>query len=196
MIKEVCVVLTIPKPLYSKMYSENKMLHKKYSKYCKSKYPNTDKYFDIPHITLFSMGNCVKHKKEIESKLKEIVKNNSPIEIESKELTLFEKGDLRHLVIPVKNTPELQKLHNDIVNGLMIYSEKKEGYILDKYNPHFSKIINLSKEFSQLAEKDAKIKEFKFTAKNVGLKVRGSDNYCSISKRFKLKNNKVSLSKK
>jgi 2'-5' RNA ligase len=191
MIKGICVVLTIPQPLYSKMYSENKMLHKKYSKYCKSKYPTSGEYFDIPHITLFSMGNCVKHKKEIESKLKEIVKNNFQIEIKSKKQTIFENGDLRHIVVQVKKNPDLQKLHNDIVNGLMIYSEKKEGYILDKYNPHFSKIINLSKEFSQLAEKDAKIKEFKFIAEHIGVKIRKSNNYCSISKKLKLKKKSI-----
>lgn len=196
MIKGICVVLTIPKPLYSKLYSENVMLHKKYSKYCKSKYPTSGEYFDIPHITLFSMGACAKNKNKVESKLKEIVKNNFQIEIKSKKQTIFENGELRHIVVQIKNNPCLQKLHNDLVNELIVYSEKKEGYILEKYNPHFSKIINLSKEFSSLAEKDTKVKEFGFTAKNVGLKVRGSNNYCSISKRFKLKNNKVSLSKK
>ncbi len=187
MVKEVCIVLTIPEPLYSKAYSENKLLHKKYGRYCESKYPITGEYFDVPHITLFSMGNCGKYINKIDSKLKEIVKLNSVIEVKSKKLTLFEKGDLRHLVVPVKITPNLQKLHEDIVNGLMIYSEKKDGYILDKYNPHFSKIINLSKDFALLAKKDSKIKKFEFTSVAIGIKIRKDDNYCFIWKKLELK---------
>ena len=62
MIKGICVVLTIPKPLYSKLYSENVMLHKKYSKYCKSKYPTSGEYFDIPHNFVFPMGLVLKQK--------------------------------------------------------------------------------------------------------------------------------------
>jgi hypothetical protein len=187
--KELCIVLVIPEPLFSKSFNENKLLHKKYGFYCKSKYPNNGEYFDIPHITLFSMGACVKNLGKIEEKLKEIVKSNFQMEIKSDNLVLFEKEDLRHSVITVKKNDLLQKLHNDIVNGLIEYSEKKDGFILEKYTPHFSKIINLQKEFAIQAKKDSKIREFNFVGTHIGIKLRKQNNYCFISKKLKLQKN-------
>jgi hypothetical protein len=185
--KALCVVLVVPEPLFSSSFSENKLLHEKYGFYCESKYPASGEYFDVPHITLFSMGGCLKNLGKIEQRLKEIVKSNFQMEIKSDKLVLFEKDDLRHLVVTVKKNDLLQKLHNDIVNGLMEYSEKKDGFVLEKYVPHFSKIINLQKEFAIPAKKDSKIREFSFVGTHVGIKIRKQNNYCVISKKLKLK---------
>jgi 2'-5' RNA ligase len=186
MVKKICIILTIPEPLNSELNDEIKELHKKYSSFCKSSHPNNGTYFDIPHITLFSMGYCYENKGSIEAKLRELVRKHKPITIKSKELTLFEFGDQCHLVVKIEKNKELQDLHNKIITELTHLAKKKEKFILDLYNPHSSKILYLPKEIGEKVKKDAKIKEFKFTANEIGIKVRQENHYCIIEKRIKL----------
>ncbi len=180
------IVLTIPEPLYSELNSEIKELHKKYSKKCQNKHPNDGIYYDVPHITLLSMGNCFEHKDEIEAMLRKIAKKYKPIKIKSKELTLFSAGDLSHLVIRIEKNEELQKLHNEIVKEIGKYSEKQGKFILDLYNPHSSKILYLPKDIEQKVKKDAKIREFEFFSKEIGIKIRAENHYCKIRKAIPL----------
>ena len=184
--KKVTIVLTIPKPLNSKLINEIKELHKKYGEYCESKYPNDGEYRDVPHITLFEMGPCYKNIKQIKSKLERIAKNHKPLKINSKQLTLFNGRGLKHLVVEVKNTKQIQALHNEIVKELSPLAKKKSEYILDKYEPHLSKIINMPITIAKQTLNDAKIKEFEFTANEIGIKVRQENHYCIIEKRIKL----------
>ncbi len=188
--KKVTIVLTIPKPLFSKLNDETIELYKKHGKDCESKYPNDCKYRDVPHITLLTMGACYKSIKKIESKLREIAKKHKPLKIKSKRIVLFNGRGLKHLVIEIKNTKQIQELHNDIVKELMPISKNKDGYILEQYEPHCSKIINMPKTIANNVKKDAKIKEFEFTANEIGIKVRQENTYCTIEKRLKLGKNK------
>ena len=183
---KITIVLTIPEPLHSKLNSEIKMLHKKYGKDCKSNRPNDHVYYDIPHITLFSMGDCSNNKKEIKKTLKEIVKNHNPIKIKSKELTLFKFEDLCHLVIKIEKNKELQELHNEIINKLLPYSEKKGKFVLKLYTPHCSKILYIPKELGEKIKNEANIKEFEFTAKEVGIKVKQDSYYNLMEEKLKL----------
>ena len=187
MAKKITIVLTIPQPLRSKLISEIKALHKKYGKDCQSHYPNDGKYRDIPHITLFEMGPCYKNMKKIESKLSVIAKKHKKLEIKSKRLVLFNGRGLKHLVIEIKNTKQIQELHNEIVKELIPLSKKVNEYILEKYEPHSSKIINMPKTIASQVKKDAKITEFEFFANEIGIKVRQENTYCKIEKRLKLK---------
>jgi len=181
--KKITIVLTIPEPLLSELDSEIIMLHKKYGEYCKSNYPKDGEYRDVPHITLLTMGACYENIAKIEAKLKEIVKKHKSLKIKSKQLVVFTGG---HLVIQIQNTKEIQDLHNEIVKELTPFSKKKVEFILDKYEPHSSKIIWLPKELEEKAKNDAKIKEFSFIAKEIGIKVRQEDTYCTIEKRIQL----------
>ena len=188
--KRITIVLTIPQPLLSKLNSELKMLHKKYGTKCKSSGPNDEEYYDIPHITLFSMGECYENKEKIEAKIREIAKNFQPIKIKSKELTLFEFEEQCHLVVTIEKNKELQELHNKIINEVLPLSVKKGIFVLEKYTPHSSKILYLPRELGKKAKQDAKIKEFEFTANEIGIKVRQEDTYCIIEKTYKLGENK------
>jgi 2'-5' RNA ligase len=181
--KKITIVLTIPKPLLSKLNSEIKMLYKKYGKYCTSSYPLDGKYRDVPHITLLTMGESYNHITKIEAKLKEIAKKHKPLKIQSKSLVIFTNG---HLVVKIKNNKEIQQLHNDIVKELLPLAKKKGEFILDKYEPHSSKIINMPTAIAKKALNDAIIGEFEFIAEEIGIKVRQENTYCIIEKRIKL----------
>ena len=184
--KKLCVVLTIPEPLKSKLVFELKELHKKYGSKCNSKHPNGGIYYDIPHITLLSMGACFENYAQIKEKLEEIIKRHSVIKIKSKELVLFEDKDYNHLVITIKKNKELQELHNDIAKELTLFSKKNEKFLFKLYNPHSSKILYLPKELGEQVKKDAIVKDFEFTAKEIGIKIRQEDHYCVIKDKFKL----------
>ena len=181
--KKITIVLTIPEPLHFKLDSEIKMLHKKYGKECSSSYPNDGEYRDVPHITLLTMGASYENIAKIEAKLKEISKKHKPLQIKSKHLIVFTDG---HLVVEINNNKELQDLHNEIVKELLPLSQKTSDFILDKYGPHSSKILYLPKELEEQAKNDATIKEFSFIAKEIGIKVRQENTYCTIEKRISL----------
>jgi hypothetical protein len=184
--RKLTVVLLIPYPFESELKKEAINLHKKYGEYSLKEYPDKEKYYDVPHINLFEMGECIDNKEGICKKLSMIANKFPSFQVESEGVVLFDTPNSSHVVLKIKNNPTLQKLHEVIVRELKEFSAKEYEFILDKYNPHCSKILYLPKDIAEQAIKDVEIRELKFNASEIGIKVKQFDNYARIDRSYRL----------
>ena len=183
--RKITIILNIPEPIYTKLNSEAKQLHKKYGKYTTGSFPTDGKYYDIPHITLFSMGACYNKLPIIKKKLAMIAKRHPTMKLQTKKVILFTRGKICHLVTEFESNKELRELYKDVLTELLPISQYKK-IEWKRYRPHASKILSLPKKLALRAKRDISIKEINFEGIHISIKVRKEDKQCFVYKKFEL----------
>lgn len=183
----VTVTLCLPETIEQQFY---KIINNVFSKFGKYRLKN-DKdgiYYNIPHITLLSLGNCLNKQEEICKRIKPIIQDIKPINIRFEEQTCFIKEDSGHVVMRVKRTPELLLLllHKKICNALSDLVELNSDFILDNFNPHITIISSVPKELAFQINNLLNISKFDFISDKVSVKTKVQRQHATQYKIFQL----------
>jgi len=182
----VTVILCLPKELENKFFKEIENVFEKFGK----KRLRSDRdgvYYNIPHITLLSFGDCPKKKNLIAKKLEIIAQEFKPLKIESKGLICFTKKNECHLVLEIKRTKQLFELHKKIYKELSDLVVGEPEYSLKQYRPHITIISSIPKQIGPMAKKVVEIKSIDFVAEKVAVKLKTKGKKAVIHRAFALK---------
>lgn len=117
-------------------------IYKKYGKFRKNK---SNKFVNIPHLTIVAIGdNYSKNEKMIIGKE---LKNFNKFSLEIDDLIIWsdkEEG-FSHIVLKMKKKEELQKMHEVLYNKIKSIINF-HNFVLDNYSPHISLITSLNKK--------------------------------------------------
>jgi len=145
-------------------------------------------YYNVPHITLFSMGNCVKNKELISKKLDQILVKQEPIQIKLKKLICFKRDKIAHVVVEVEKSKELQGLHELMYSELKDLVEPKDSFedefVLNKFKPHLTIIASIPEKLCEQIKNEIVFESSKFMAIEVGIKLKEQGKKAKMYKRL------------
>jgi 2'-5' RNA ligase len=180
------IMVCLPKELELLLTEKINEIFKEFGRY-RTRSDKDGIYYNIPHITLLSMGDCYKNKEKIAERLALIVREFKPIQLKSKKLVCFDSDSECHVVIEMDNSRELQAMHEKIYYGLKDLSDGLPEFALDKFRPHITIIASIPKKFGETIKSMVDYKPIEFTANAIAIKFKEEGKKTEIYKVFELK---------
>jgi 2'-5' RNA ligase len=181
----VTVTLCLPGVIEEQFY---KIINSVFSEFGKFRTKN-DKdgvYYNIPHITLLSLGDCLEKQEEITKRLGPILQNIKPFNIGLKKLNCFINENECHVVVKIKRTKELLDLHKKVYVALWDLFDGNKSFILDNFCPHITIISSVPVELGEKIKTHIHLEKLDFIATHVGVKTKIQGEYAKYYKLFEL----------
>jgi len=178
------IYLCLPKNLEDYFDEKLKKIFKRFGKF-RFHDPRDGVYKNIPHITLLQTGYCCEHLEDISRGLKKLSKKHTPFIVKSKGIQILKENDEFHVVFEVIKSKEIMALHESVYHELNHLAEMPPPHSLENFLPHLTIIASLP---GQIAKKIKKIdiKDFKFEAHEIGIKLTHKGKKSRVYKKFKL----------
>lgn len=125
-------------------------IYKKYGNFRKNK---SNSFFNIPHLTVVVIGDNYSKNEEIIIKKELADFKEFSLEVDDIIVWPSNEKSYSHIVLKIKKTKELQKMHETLYNKLK-YKIAFHNFVLDNYSPHISLITSLNNEKINDAKKD------------------------------------------
>lgn len=181
------VYAKLPKKIESDFEKELIKIYKKYGKFRKPK--KSKNFVNIPHLTILFIGDkYLEHENKLIKKSLRNFKKFS-LYLDNIEIWPDKTKGFSHIVLKIKNTTKLQKIHEKIYKNLK-YKIKSYNFILNNYSPHISLITSLNNKKIKLAKKDLEffLNYKKITFNKICVKYMDEINKAKDVSTFKLKN--------
>ncbi len=181
----VTVTLCLPNKIEEQFYKIINNVFKEFGKF-RLKNDKDGIYYNIPHITLLSLGDCLEKQEEITKRLGPILQYIKPFNVESKELTCFTNENECHVVVEIKRTKELLDLHKKIYSILEDLFNGDKRFVLDNFCPHITIISSVPVELGEKIKTQINLEKLDFIATHVGVKTKIQGEYAKYYKLFDL----------
>ncbi|MFA5763992.1 MAG: 2'-5' RNA ligase family protein [archaeon] len=181
----VTVTVCLPDKIEKQFFKIINPVFKGFGKY-RLKNNKVGIYYNIPHITLLSLGDCLEKREEITKRIEPVLKNIKPFNIESKELACFTNEGECHVVVEIKRTKELLDLHKKVYAVLADLFEGDKQFVLDNFCPHITIISSVPVELGEKIKTQINLGKLDFVATQVGVKTKIQGDHAKYYKLFEL----------